>query len=117
MTTTTAGRKQQLFRKCAWLWLSRESFGALAGGVRVSPHRTEPWVADLSANSRVCKLLGYHCVADFDITSSSLSPLVWEILDKLQEPERALQAGECNTINIGLYQGGKDIRVWKVWYA
>lgn len=80
--------------------------------MRISPHRPEPWIANLSADSRSCKLLGHNCVADFDITPTSIAPLVWELLDKLNEPEMALAEGRCD--DIGLYQGGKDIRVWKV---
>ena len=84
---------------------------------RVNPHRPGPWIANLSADKRTCKLLGYVCVADFDITPEALAPISWELLDKLEEPERALAAGECDTINIGLYDGGLDIRVWKVFYG
>lgn len=79
----------------------------------VSPHRSN-WISDLSPNKRSCKLLGYPCVADFDITIATLAPLAWEIMDKLVEPEAALKAGRCTNINIGLYQGGRDIRVWPV---
>lgn len=81
----------------------------------VSPHRSGPWIVDLHASRRWCKLLGnYHCVADFDITPQTLAPLAWEILDKLEGPEAALAGGGCDTLNVGLYDGGKDIRVWKV---
>jgi len=87
-----------------------------AQGMKVSPHRPDPWIDNLSEDRRCCTLLGYNCVADFELSPENLASLAWEILDKLQEPERALFAGECQAIDIGLYQGGKDIRVWKVWY-
>ncbi len=79
----------------------------------VSPHRAN-WISELSADKRVCKLLGHHCVADFAISVEALAPLAWEIMDKLAEPEANLADGLCDAINIGLYDGGRDIRVWGV---
>ena len=79
----------------------------------VSPHRSN-WITELSENKRACKLLGHTCVADFDITIAALAPLAWEIMEKLAAPEEALADGLCDAVNIGLYDGGRDIRVWKV---
>lgn len=79
----------------------------------VSPHRSN-WIFELSADKHSCKLLGHLCVADFDISVESLAPLAWEIMDKLTEPENDLENGLCDAINIGLYDGGRDIRVWRV---
>jgi hypothetical protein len=84
--------------------------------MKVNPHRPGPWISNLSGDARTCKLLGYSCVADFDITPWSLAPIAWEVMSKLIGPETAMAAGECHSINIGLYQGGNDIRVWKVWH-
>ncbi len=79
----------------------------------VSPHRSN-WITELSVDKRTCKLLGHHCVADFDISVAALAPLAWEILSKLDEPEADFWRGFCDEVNIGLYEGGRDIRVWRV---
>ena len=83
----------------------------------VSPHRPGPWLTDISPNRRSCKLLGFLCVGDFDLSDEVLQPLAWEILDKLLDPEEDYAKGRCDTLNIGLYQGGADIRVWRVWFS
>lgn len=85
----------------------------VASSIDVSPHRSN-WISELSVTKRSCKLLGHHCVADFDITVEALAPLAWEIMAKLAEPEADLADGLCDAINIGLYDGGRDIRVWRV---
>lgn len=72
-------------------------------------------ITELSADRRTCKLFGYYCVADFDISDDALVPLMHEISVVLAGPKAVHDAGQCDTLNIGLYQGGKDIRVWKVW--
>lgn len=77
----------------------------------VNPHRPDPWITDLSADQKTCLLLGYHCVADFPLSDQALAPLSWEILSKVEDIE--VKNGH-DTINIGLYDGGRDIRVWPV---
>jgi hypothetical protein len=71
-------------------------------------------IKDLAPNKRSCKFLGWNCVADFDISDATVMPFAFEILDKLGPAVDAYDAKQCHEIDIGLYDGGKDIRVWKV---
>lgn len=77
------------------------------------------WFSKLADDKRSCWLLGYYCVADFDISIESLAPLAPELLRQLDAHEKAIldPSSTWATLNIGLYAGGSDIRVWRVWSA
>lgn len=81
-----------------------------------SPARVANWIQDLSRDRRSCRLLGWTCVADFDITPKSIAAIAPAILDALAVPEAYFNNCQCDDINIGLYDGGRDIRVWKVYF-
>jgi hypothetical protein len=75
----------------------------------------QDWVQDLSEDKRVCKLLGYTCASDFDLGPELFTKeFQMRLLDALVLPEVAVDQGRCDELNIGLYDGGRDIRVWKV---
>jgi hypothetical protein len=80
--------------------------------IMANPARIADWISDVWSCKRVCKLLSFTCVADFDITPESIAPLAIQILDAMVGPE--IELCRCETLNIGLYDGGKDIRVWIV---
>jgi hypothetical protein len=67
-------------------------------------------VTNVSADKRVCELLGYVCVADFDLSVEALRPLEPRILAAI----RKVRERSRSDLNIGLYAGGQDIRVWPV---
>ena len=71
-------------------------------------------VSNLSADRRTCLFRGFFLIADFDLTPESLDPLRERLEAVLARPSEALLAARCTTINIGLYDGGNDIRAWPV---
>lgn len=71
-------------------------------------------ISDLSRDKRVAKLWGHTCVADFEITPERLRPYLGCIL--AHETWEIFESGQCEDVNIGLYSGGEDIRVWPVFY-
>lgn len=81
-----------------------------------TPEEVGRYITNISPDKRVCKLIGSTCVADFDITPESIAPIFQKVLDTMRPVEARMLRHECH-MNFGLYDGGKDIRVWAVTYS
>ena len=76
-------------------------------------HIVAGWIQNLSPTKRHCTLLGWNCVATFDICPETIAPLAGKIQDALRRPALMLAMKQCDDIDIGLY-GPNDVRAWPV---
>lgn len=72
------------------------------------------WIQDLSPDGEQCQLLGYLCVSRTKITPDLIQRIAPTLLVALERPESILALGQCDTIEIGIYDNGRDVRAWPV---
>jgi len=73
------------------------------------------WITELSHDKRTCKLFGFVCYCDFQISLKEIRPLARSLIFAAKDA-MVRGMGWSNDVDIAIYDedGGVEIRAWPV---